>query len=79
MLQIMILQPSATGAMNTDFPYLIVCPLGHKARGGPQFVALLFFLPCAFENLSTLNVGLDIMGLVVAGSLAAPWLLCSSS
>ena len=69
MLQIMILQPSATGAMNTDFPYLIVCPLGHKARGGPQFVALLFFLPCAFENLSTLNVGLDILGLVVAGSL----------
>ena len=69
MLQIMILQPSATGALNTDFPYLIVCPLGHKARGGPQFVALLFFLPCAFENLSTLNVGLDILGLVVAGSL----------
>ena len=69
MLQIMILQPIATGAMNTNHPYLIVCPLGHKARGGPQFVALLFFLPCAFENLSTLNVGLDIMGLVVAGSL----------
>jgi len=69
MLQIMILQPIATGAMNTDFPYLIVCPLGHKARGGPQFVALLFFLPCAFENLSTLNAGVDIIGLVVAGSL----------
>ena len=68
MLQIMILQPIATGAMNTNHPYLIVCPLGHKARGGPQFVALLFFLPCAFENLGTYNVGLDILGLVVAGS-----------
>ncbi|KAH8050840.1 hypothetical protein JL722_11183 [Aureococcus anophagefferens] len=67
-LQIYVLHEEATTATTQDYKYLIIFPLGARARGGPQLIGVIFFLPCDVADLDMATPrGVRILGLVAAG------------
>ena len=66
-LQIYVLPPEITTAKTLRHKYLIIFPLGQDALGGPQLIAVVFFLPEAAKNLWRAPPrGVPILGLVAA-------------